>query len=320
MNLFPLYSSCVVFMCATTSIFGASSEKVADRIAKASPDHPRLFATAGDFKQVRQQIKTDARVQQMWGEVQKKADSYLEAKPVERIKTGRRLLGVSREALARILALGMAYQITGEQAYLDRGRLTLETIAEFSDWNPSHFLDVAEMSAALAIGYDWLYDGLSPELRKKLRKALIEKGFKPSFDKKQWWARGGNNWNPVCHGGLTLGALAILEDEPQWAERIVTRAIDGVPVAMKASYAPSGTYPEGPSYWVYGTSYNVLLIAEVATLGCPPSLDLIERGNISTKPSDQRGEPLTMPTAARRYSPPHPLCFGWRDNLNIPTG
>jgi hypothetical protein len=33
--------------------------------------------------------------------------------------------------------------------------------AAFSDWNPSHFLDVAEMTAALAIGYDWLYEEVS---------------------------------------------------------------------------------------------------------------------------------------------------------------
>lgn len=257
-----VYSGCVVFLCASVLVVGAPpTVNLANQIAKASHEHPRLFATARDFEQVRLRIKNDDRMQQIWMEVSNKADGYLTEKPLERIRTGRRLLGVSRKALDRILALGMAYQITGDQKYLDRGTLVLESIAAFSDWNPSHFLDVAEMTAAMAIGYDWLYDGLSPELRKELRNALIEKGFKPSFAKNQWWVRGSNNWNPVCNGGLTLGALAILEDEPVWAERIVARAIDGVPVAMRASYAPSGTYPEGPAYWVYGTSYNVLLIA-----------------------------------------------------------
>ena len=27
-------------------------------------------------------------------------------------------------------------------------------IAQFADWNPSHFLDVAEMTMGMAIGYD----------------------------------------------------------------------------------------------------------------------------------------------------------------------
>lgn len=234
---------------------------LANRIAKAERGHPRLLATSEDFERVRRRIKDDARLQRIWREVRKKADGHLAAKPLERIKTGRRLLGVSRQALDRIIALGMAYHLTGDRQYLDRGAATLNTICGFSDWNPSHFLDVAEMTAAVAIGYDWFFDGLPPEMRRHLRETIVEKAFEPSFAGNHWWVKGTNNWNQVCHGGLTLGALAILEDEPGWSERIVARAVQGVPAAMKAGYEPSGTYPEGPGYWNYGTSYNVILIA-----------------------------------------------------------
>ena len=41
----------------------------------------------------------------------------------------------------------------------------LRAAAAFPDWNPSHFLDTAEMTHAFAIGYDWLYEGLGPEAR-----------------------------------------------------------------------------------------------------------------------------------------------------------
>ena len=34
------------------------------------------------------------------------------------------------------------------------------------------------------------------------------------------------------------------------------------PLGMKA-YAPVGTYPEGPNYWTYGTTYEVLLLASL---------------------------------------------------------
>jgi len=37
--------------------------------------------------------------------------------------------------------------------------------ARFGDWNPKHFLDVAEMTFALAIWYDWLFDQLDTNLR-----------------------------------------------------------------------------------------------------------------------------------------------------------
>jgi hypothetical protein len=33
-----------------------------------------------------------------------------------------------------------------------------------------HFLDVAEMTMAVAIGYDWLYDDLSPASRAAIKK------------------------------------------------------------------------------------------------------------------------------------------------------
>jgi len=37
--------------------------------------------------------------------------------------------------------------------------------AQFPDWFPKHFLDTAEMTAALGVGYDWLFDFLSAEER-----------------------------------------------------------------------------------------------------------------------------------------------------------
>ncbi|MCH5376017.1 MAG: heparinase, partial [Planctomycetes bacterium] len=51
----------------------------------------------------------------------------------------------------------------------------------------------------------------------------------------------------------------MMEDEPDLAARTVLNAAQNVTRAMSA-YAPKGSYPEGPGYWAYGTSYNVLLI------------------------------------------------------------
>jgi hypothetical protein len=50
-----------------------------------------------------------------------------------------------------------------------------------------------------------------------------------------------------------------MEDEPGLAARTVHNALHNVTYSM-AAYAPKGSYPEGPGYWAYGTSYNVLLI------------------------------------------------------------
>ena len=58
-------------------------------------------------------------------------------------------------------------KITEKSIIPDYPRLLMLDMSKFEDWNPSHFLDVAEMTAGLAIGYDWLYDEL-PASSKKL--------------------------------------------------------------------------------------------------------------------------------------------------------
>ncbi|HEY4207607.1 MAG TPA: heparinase II/III family protein, partial [Puia sp.] len=134
-------------------------------------------------------------------------------------------------------------------------------VAAFSDWHPPHFLDVAEMTMAMGIGYDWLYDGLSPASRLVIREAIIKKGIEPSLDpKNNGWLKVEHNWNQVCNAGMSYGALAIFEDSPVLARRIIDRGIETVVNSMR-DMAPDGAYPEGYGYWGYGTSFNVLLIS-----------------------------------------------------------
>lgn len=63
-------------------------------------------------------------------------------------------------------------------------------VAAFPDWNPSHSLDVGEMTAALALGYDWLFEVLTPAARARIRAALVGLGLKPgltvTMDGKGW--------------------------------------------------------------------------------------------------------------------------------------
>jgi hypothetical protein len=43
-------------------------------------------------------------------------------------------------------------------------------------WNPSHFLDTAEMSLAVAVGLDWFHDWIGPDIRAELVDGLTDKG------------------------------------------------------------------------------------------------------------------------------------------------
>jgi len=251
------------FLLVWSGCFGAESSvslaQVQAAFEKPIAAHPRLLLHDDECKQLGERIQENPRMQAYLDALIEKADSICRQEPVERVLEGRRLLGVSRRCLDRVFTLSMVYRLTQKQQYLERAEQEMLAAAAFSDWNPSHFLDVAEMTTALAIGYDWLYQDLPETSRKTICESIQQKGLAPSL-KSNGWLRNNNNWNQVCNGGMTLGALAIYEDDPDLAQQFVHRAVNSVPLAMRAC-EPDGAYPEGPGYWEYGTSYNVLLIA-----------------------------------------------------------
>lgn len=153
--------------------------------------------------------------------------------------------------------------MTRKGEFLKRAESEMLKAASFSDWNPSHFLDVGEMTMALAIGYDWLYPQLSAQTKKVIEDAIVEKGLKPSFDERyNWFVNAVHNWSQVCHAGVTYGALAVWEKEPALACTVVNRAIEKISIPM-GHYAPDGAYPEGIGYWDYGTSFNVMFLSAI---------------------------------------------------------
>ena len=250
----------LLFTCIAALLTLSAGNALAQADLSRLADHPRLLLPKGTEKKLLKQINRDA----VWKEIHTatlgEADRIITLPVNERIKTGMRLLAVSRENLRRIFILSYAYRMTGQEKYLVRAEQEMLKAASFSDWNPSHFLDVGEMTMALGVGYDWLYPALSEASRKTIREAIVEKGFKPSYDTAyNWFVDAEHNWNQVCNGGLAFGAIAVAESEPEWAQKIIDRAIDKVRLPMR-HYAPDGAYPEGPGYWGYGTLFNVLLI------------------------------------------------------------
>ncbi len=257
----PSNSSRVALLFIALVLSGLSSvaADVAAQIKQSPRTHPRLFITKHHDTALLKKINADPVLTEAKTILIQQANSLEDISPVIHEKQGRRMLHVSRLCLSRVMTLSSAYQFTGNTNFAARAEKEMLAAASFKDWNPSHFLDVAEMTAALAIGYDWLSDALDPSARTIIRQAIVEKGLKTSL-RGGWWVDTHNNWNQVCHGGLTLGALAVMTEEPALAVKIINRAIKKLPTAMH-EYAPDGAYPEGPSYWRYGTTYNVIMIA-----------------------------------------------------------
>lgn len=225
--------------------------------------HPRLFLLDEDLPRIKQEVERDPLVRRWYEDLQEEAQKMLTEPPVEHKLIGPRLLSQSRAALRRISTLAGLYRLDGDRRKAARARAEMLTASAFPDWNPSHFLDTAEMTNALAIGYDWLFDYLSAEDRAAIRGAIVEKGLKQgreAYAKGVSWSKRDNNWNQVCNGGLTAGALAVADEEPELAREIIRYARASIVTSMR-KFAPDGGNEEGPGYWNYATRYNVYYLA-----------------------------------------------------------
>lgn len=259
-----LFVLALVATAAQTEEKGEGNMSVLDSLR---PGHPRLIALEEDWVRVKQLVESDEVARGIRDSLYEQATNILDEAPVEHRLVGPRLLSQSRRCLQRVYTLATVYKLTGEERFAERARTEMLVAAGFPDWNPSHFLDTAEMTHALAVGYDWLHDLLSAEDRATIRQAMVEKGLKaalPFYQEQRWWVVSHHNWNQVCNGGITIGALALADEEPELAEYIVAEALKSIPRAM-ASYAPDGGWAEGPGYWHYATSYNVYFLAALET-------------------------------------------------------
>ena len=227
------------------------------------PPHPRILFLKEDEASVRKAIATDPIWKKMHETIKEHCDKIIDSVSLERVLYGQHLLNRSRKALRRIFFLGYAYRVTGDDRYAQRAKKELMAVCKFSDWNPSHFLDVAEMTTAVSIGYDWLYEKLSANERKLIEESIVKKGIGPSFDKRyNWFLDASNNWNQVCNAGMTYGALAVWDKQEQIAREVINRALNTIHLPME-QYNPDGGYPEGYGYWNYGTSYNVMFLSAI---------------------------------------------------------
>lgn len=249
-------------------------------LATLATGHPRIFITAQKIEWLKQQLAdgTNATLAAWYKSIKASADS-LRTQPVNTYVLDDRstILTVSRSVYDRTYKLALAYLTTGDAVYAERLYQELEKAAnpaggkaagDFPDWHPPHFLDVAEMTHAFAVAYDWLYAYWTPARRDVLRQAIVARGLNAGlteFNTDTWWARPtSNNWGLVCMGGLSLGALAIAGDnaaDTTLVERILHQAVTKVAPLMAHYTTDNGGWYEGPGYWDFATEYNVRMMA-----------------------------------------------------------
>jgi hypothetical protein len=260
MKKFAVILTFTFWLFAIAVSHGQSSTVGNDPLAHLRQNHPRLLLTEEKFAAA----KADPLRAELNRNIIATAEFVLNAPPVLH-NDGNTGHEQERYAVYYILTEAMAYRLTGDERFFNRAKNDLLTIAAFPDWNPKNDLSVGETSFAVAIGYDWLYAKLKPDERAIIKQALLEKSLSfadASYAQVAGWTKINGNHNQVCNAGLVSAALALADEEPALARRVIAGACVSMRHALSV-YAPDGGYPEGPGYWTYGTTYSVITFAEL---------------------------------------------------------
>ncbi|HYE06996.1 MAG TPA: heparinase II/III family protein [Planctomycetota bacterium] len=257
---------------------------IAGALDRLVPGHPRLVLTTARIAAIKEQLRRDPEMRDAYDDVMRNADSAAARPVLSPTKDGTTTIAISRQCVALVYTCGIAWHLTGRDAYAEAVRANILAACAFRIWtdprpDASFGMDTAEMLHAVAIAYDWLYERWTPDERAILRRAMIDFAFTPALrdfgvgGPPSWWVGSYINCTADHDAGLIIGALAIADEEPAMARTILDHALNDIVNPMR-TYEPDGVWPEGPSYW-HTTTFAVCdaLSAMETALGSTLGID-----------------------------------------------
>ena len=250
-------------------------EQIEADFAKTSKGvHPRVLATKDDFDRIRQLLKTNPEVSEWYAEIKRQADYNLTLPPFTfRTTDGLRM---DTTVITRFETLGMVYNIEGGEKYFKKAYEDMKTIVEYETWQPTAFILLAGMLTAMAIGYDWFYNAMSPSERKYIADGMYRLGLKYALDGYRrevepgatdletrsmlQWLNDQSNWTAVGNGGAVMGAVALYDEFPEDCNYAIWSALQSIE-NFYATTEPDGGNTEGIGYWWYSSIHYTNLVA-----------------------------------------------------------
>ena len=147
---------------------------------------PRLVLNAAIEKNLKRKLDTDPLIQNIYASIKYNTEMVLDKDLItvdipDNPNSQRNQLGISRDFLWRINMLAMVYRMEKDPTILERINDEVVAACNFPTWNPKHFLDVGEMSLAIALALDWTAGDLPNTTITLAKRSLIEKGINPSW-------------------------------------------------------------------------------------------------------------------------------------------
>lgn len=286
----PVYPSTTNSAAFSTPTFVSGRSWPSDPYQPSNPsptsvrsDRPRLFAPSYKWDALPTLIKSDPYLKGWNDTIFGNATDYYNKPAVQYVMDGSSgILDNAREIKMRIKAFAYAYRITKDSKWVDRAWVELQNAAgngpqPFGNatdrWNNAHFLDTAELTAAFGIAYDWMYEMWDDAKKASIRATMIQYGLTPGLSvftgtaSFGWWKTDVfGNWNCVCNGGLTIGALAILGDDTTGtAAQILSHTVDNAKANCVNAVTDDGTWHETANYWYFGTTGHAEMASALMT-------------------------------------------------------
>ncbi len=268
--------------------------------AKSAPGHPYLLATAAGLSRIREAAKS-GHTREVWEKVRQGAAAF-------RDKFDPALFNYNLDAYDEIHWLptyegyvralhtpsqfirenSIVYAVSGDKAAGEAAKQALLRIAAWPSFVHPHILNQGQFTywpAGLAlidfaVGYDFVYDLLTPEERRAVADALYTKGVTEVFKeyvRDNRVSSNTSNWISHVTGGGILCALAIGREYPAaQLEPYLTGMMVKLAAFIRASFDPDGDYGEGYYYHNFAMqSLSHSLPALENSFGMPPPADVM---------------------------------------------
>lgn len=238
---------------------GADEKQILKDFSKTGMkgQHPRILANADKVNQMIALSGTDARMKKYYDDIIRQADSLLLIDPPSYQNRN--------QTMTRIRILAMAYQLTKDAKYGARGWKEIELLCSYPNWTPEEIFDLSYYSKAAGLAYDWFYDYMTPQQRKILKNAMVEKSLNVFLSAHQTAFRNGENGGNDTHHviintnhnitqntGAIMLALALLDekDVTDKCTEVIASALKGIEYYLPYM-AMFGSGKESVYYWYY---------------------------------------------------------------------
>jgi hypothetical protein len=156
-----------------------------------------------------------------------------------------------------------AYKMEGDPKYLAAAKLYMDAAVSYDVWGysfskPNVDLAAGHLLYGMGVGYDLLYNDLTPSEREKYRNKIAHQGhllyeFFAPRPGRSWAYSQNHTFIPMA--GLGVAAYAVYGEVPeakQWAA--LARAIYS---KVLETYSKDGYYYEGFEYWIFSTPWII---------------------------------------------------------------